>query len=102
VFVGLEPTLSLAFGATRRLGRVVQVGLGGGSVKLTALQNWQPEVSYWVSCWGNIKELREVMDMADDGRLTPIPLEFEPLERVNDVYHRLEKGRIKGRAVITP
>jgi propanol-preferring alcohol dehydrogenase len=101
-FVGVEPTLALAFGATRRMGRVVQVGLAGGTAKLTALQNWQPEVSYSVSFWGNIKELREVMDMADDGRLTPIPLEFEPLERVNDVHHRLEKGQIKGRAVITP
>lgn len=79
-----------------------QVGLAGGTAKLTALQSWQPEVSYWVSFWGSIKELREVMDMAEDGRLTPIPLEFEPLERVNDVYHRLEQGKIKGRAVITP
>jgi D-arabinose 1-dehydrogenase-like Zn-dependent alcohol dehydrogenase len=55
-----------------------------------------------VSYWGTVKELREVMDMADDGRLTTIPLEFEPLERVNDVHRRLEKGQIKGRAVITP
>lgn len=101
-FVGAEPTLALAFGVTRRMGRVVQVGLAGGTAKLTALQNWQPEVSYSVSYWGNIKELREVMNMADDGRLTPIPLEFEPLERVSEVQHRLEKGQIKGRAVITP
>ena len=101
-FVGADPTLALAFGATRRLGTVVQVGLAGGVAKLAALQSWQPEVSFWVSFWGNIKELREVMDLADDGRLTSIPLEFEPLERVNDVYHRLEQGKVKGRAVIRP
>lgn len=101
-FVGAEATLKLALGATRRMGRVVQVGLAGGAVTLAALQSWQPEVFYWVSFWGSIKELREVIDMADDGRLTSIPLEFEPLERVNDVYHRLEQGHIRGRAVITP
>lgn len=101
-FVGADPTLALAFGATRRQGTVVQLGLAGGTAKLAALQSWQPEVSFWVSFWGNIKELREVMDLADDGRLTSIPLEFEPLERVNEVYHRLEQGQVKGRAVLTP
>ena len=101
-FVGADATLALAFGTTRRMGRVVHVGLAGGTAKLTALQTWQPEVSYWVSFWGSIKELREVMDMADDGRLTSIPLEFEPLERINDVRHRLEQGQVKGRAVMTP
>jgi D-arabinose 1-dehydrogenase-like Zn-dependent alcohol dehydrogenase len=55
-----------------------------------------------VSFWGNVKELREVMEMADDGRLTSIPLEFEPLERINDVYQRLKNGQVEGRAVITP
>ncbi len=101
-FVGATPTLELAFGVTRRLGRVVQVGLAGGTASLTALQNWQPEVSFSVSYWGNIKELREVLDMADDGRLTPIALEFVSLEGANDVYHRLEKGQVEGRAVLTP
>jgi propanol-preferring alcohol dehydrogenase len=55
-----------------------------------------------VSFWGSIKELREVMEMADDGRLISIPLEFHPLERINDVRHRLEQGQVRGRAVITP
>lgn len=45
-FVGVGPTLELAFGAARRTGCVVQVGLGGGTASLKALQNWQPEVAY--------------------------------------------------------
>jgi alcohol dehydrogenase, propanol-preferring len=101
-FVGAGSTLALALGATRRLGRVVQVGLAGGAARLLALQNWQPEVSYSVSYWGNVKELREVLDLAEDGRLTPIPLEFESLDRINDARHRLETGQVNGRAVITP
>lgn len=101
-FVGAESTLALAAGSARKLGRVVQVGLAGGTAKLTAMQNWQPEVQFSVSWWGNIKELREVLAMADDGRLTPIPLEFHPLDAVNDVYDRLKEGKVPGRAVITP
>jgi hypothetical protein len=40
--------------------------------------------------------------MADDGRLTPIPLAFEPLDRINDVHDRLESGKVEGRLVLTP
>lgn len=101
-FVGAEGTLALALGSARKLARVVQVGLAGGTAHLTAMANWQPEVQFSVSWWGNIKELREVLAMADDGRLTSIPLEFHPLEAVNDVYHKLEQGKVPGRAVITP
>jgi len=101
-FVGADATLALAFGATRKRGRVVQVGLAGGAAKLQAIESWKPEVQFSYSWWGSIKELREVLAMADDGRLTPIPLEFEPLANINDVYERVKSGRVKGRAVITP
>ena len=55
-----------------------------------------------VSWWGNIRELREVLDLAESGRPTPIPLEFWPLSRINDVYERVKHGQVVGRAVITP
>ncbi|HJZ13783.1 MAG TPA: zinc-binding dehydrogenase, partial [Acidobacteriota bacterium] len=100
--VGADATLALAIGATRKLGRVVQIGLTGGTAHLQPLSSWQFEVLFTVSLWGSIKELREVLALADDGRLTPIPLEFQPLENINDVYHRLEQGLVNGRAVITP
>ena len=101
-FVGADATLALAAAVTRRLGRVVHVGLGGGTAKLAPLQTWQPEITFAVSFWGNIRELREVLALADDGRLTSIDLDFEPLDRINEVRHRLESGQIRGRAVITP
>ena len=51
---------------------------------------------------GNIRELREVLALAESGRLTPIPLEFWPLAKINDVYERVKHGKVAGRAVITP
>jgi propanol-preferring alcohol dehydrogenase len=101
-FVGIDSTLALAFGATRKRGRVVQVGLGGGTAKLQVMTGWKPEVNYSYSWWGNIKELREVVALAEDGRLTSIDLEFEPLERINDAYEKVKGGKAKGRIVITP
>ena len=101
-FVGAESTLALALGTTRPAGRVVQVGLAGGTAHLTALKTVKPEVSVSVSWWGNVRELREVLALAKSGRLTPIPLEFWPLDKINDVYQRVKRGQVPGRAVITP
>ena len=101
-FVGADSTLALAMASTRPAGRVVQVGLAGGTAHVTALKTLKPEVSVSVSWWGNIRELREVLALAESGRLTPIPLEFWPLAKINDVYERVKHGQVAGRAVITP
>ena len=51
---------------------------------------------------GTIKELREVIAMAESERLTTIPVEVVALDQINDVYRRLKAGDIAGRAVIAP
>jgi len=101
-FVGSDATLALAIASTRSLGKVTQIGLAGGAARLKVLENCGFEVQFETTLWGTIKELREVLALAESGRLSPIPLEFEPLDRINDVYARLKKGQIAGRAVIQP
>jgi propanol-preferring alcohol dehydrogenase len=101
-FVGTDATLSLAVGATRSLGKVSQIGLAGGTARLKVLENSRFEVLFEATLWGTIKELREVIALAESGALTSIPIECAPLERINDVYARLKRGDIQGRAVITP
>jgi propanol-preferring alcohol dehydrogenase len=101
-FVGTDATLALASGATRALGKVSQIGLGGGTARLKVLENTRFEVQFEATLWGTIKELREVIALAESGQLTSIPIETAPLERINDVYARLKRGEIRGRAVIQP
>ena len=93
---------ALALATARPAGRIVQVGLAGGTAQVTALRTVKPEVSVSVSWWGNIRELREVIALVESGRLTPIPLEFWPLNKINDVYDRVKRGEVAGRAVLTP
>ena len=81
---------------------MVQVGLAGGTAHITALKTVKPEVAVSVSWWGNIRELREVLALTEGGRLTPIPLEFWPLEKINEVSERVKHGQVAGRAVLTP
>jgi propanol-preferring alcohol dehydrogenase len=101
-FVGTEETLALCVGATRSLGKVSQVGLAGGTARLKVLENSRFEVQFEATLWGTVKELREVIALAETGRLTTIPIEQAPLEQINEVYARLKRGEIEGRAVITP
>jgi propanol-preferring alcohol dehydrogenase len=101
-FVGSDATLALAIGATRSLGKVSQIGLAGGAARLKVLENSRFEVQFEATLWGTVKELREVIALAESGQLTPIPIERAPLEHINDVYARLKRGDVQGRAVITP
>jgi propanol-preferring alcohol dehydrogenase len=101
-FVGSDATLALTLETTRSGGKVSQIGLAGGTARLKVLENVRFEVLYEATLWGTIKELREVIALAESGRLTPIELEFAPLEEINEVARRLKEGKIRGRAVITP
>jgi propanol-preferring alcohol dehydrogenase len=101
-FVGSETTLALAVASTRSLGKVSQIGLAGGAARMKVLENTKFEVLFEATLWGTVKELREVIALAESGQLTSIPIEVQPLERINDVYARLKRGEITGRAVIQP
>jgi propanol-preferring alcohol dehydrogenase len=101
-FVGSDSTLDLALRTTRSLGKVSQIGLAGGTARLKPLESTRFEVLFETTLWGTIKELHEVVALAESGRLTSIAIETVPLERINDVVARLKQGAIQGRAVITP
>ena len=101
-FVGSDQTLALAIGATASLGKVTQVGLAGGTARMQVLQNTPFEVAFEATLWGTLKELREVLTLAESGRLTPITLEHAPLDQINDVYSRVKRGQVAGRIVMTP
>jgi hypothetical protein len=51
---------------------------------------------------GHGQELREVIALVESGQLTSIPIEVQPLAGINEVYARLKRGEVRGRAVIQP
>lgn len=99
---GSDATLDVAVRSTRSLGKVSHIGLAGGTAHLKVLQNTRFEVLFEATLWGTVKELREVVALVENGRLTPIATEFAPLEEINDVYRRVKGGEVEGRIVITP
>jgi alcohol dehydrogenase, propanol-preferring len=101
-FVGSDATLHASIATTRSLGKVFHVGLAGGTARLKVLENSRFEVAFEATLWGTVKELREVVALVEEGRLALGDSEIAPLERINDVYTRLKRGDVRGRAIITP
>jgi D-arabinose 1-dehydrogenase-like Zn-dependent alcohol dehydrogenase len=100
-FVGLDETLQWASNVLGPDGRLVLAGIGGGSIECA----WNPLVGSEVTSrtvqWGTPAELRDVLDLARQGRLSA---DVEPvgLADLSATLERLEAGDVEGRAVVIP
>lgn len=98
--VGSDQTLALGASVLRSEGRLVVIGLGGGTLPLsffTVPYGVQVSTSYW----GTITELMELVALAQAGRIH-VQTESFPLSRAAEAYDRLRRGEVAGRAVIVP
>ena len=98
--VGSDASLRTAAGAVGRMGIIVIVGLGGGTLPYSFL-GVRAECTVTCSYWGSYNEFREVLALARGGHIRPVVRRY-PLEQVNEALDSLERGEVHGRAVITP
>ncbi|HEX7198258.1 MAG TPA: zinc-binding dehydrogenase [Dongiaceae bacterium] len=98
--VGVDATLKLAASTVAVGGRIEVIGIGRGSLKWS-LMGLPLEASIGSSYWGSPTELREVVALAQAGRIRT-NVEFFDLEDTAKAYRLLEEGKVEGRAVITP
>ena len=93
-------TARFAFGALRKGGKLVQVGLFGGELMLSlpimAIRALTVQGSYV----GNPKELRELIQLAQDGSLSALPVATVPQNQADDALMRLRDGKVTGRLVL--
>ncbi len=97
-FVGVDETLGLATRIARRLGHIVVVGLGGGSLQL-GFASIPNGCQLCFSMGGSRSDLRELVALAEAGRVVPRVTRF-PLEETQSVLEKLERGELVGRGVI--
>jgi propanol-preferring alcohol dehydrogenase len=98
-FVGTDDSMRLAAAVARPLGRIVICGMGAGSLGVS----WgklAPGCQTMLSIGFSLKELREVVALAEQGRLLVETEEF-PFRRTPQAYDRLERDELTGRAVVT-
>jgi alcohol dehydrogenase/propanol-preferring alcohol dehydrogenase len=93
-------TARFAFDSLRKGGRMVQVGLFGGDITLALPIIATRELTVGGSYVGNPKELRELVALANEGKLEALPVQTVPMEQANDALMRLKNGKITGRVVL--
>ncbi|GEM_PF-54940 len=98
--VGSEDTIALAAQCGRFEGDLTIVGLAGGAFAFSFFS--QPyECSLQTTYWGSAIELIEVLELARAGKIHA-HVERHPFEDAIEVYERLRRGEIQGRAVVCP
>jgi propanol-preferring alcohol dehydrogenase len=98
--VAADATLALASGAVAIGGDICYVGRGGGSLKV-APGILPFECSVLLPSWGTLPELVEVIALARSGAIGT-EVERLGLEQAIDGYRRLDRGLVRGRAVVVP
>jgi propanol-preferring alcohol dehydrogenase len=96
--VGVDQTLELAAKVVRPMGHISVVGMQGGSVRL----GWNLMATgsnFAVSLGSTRKHLREVCQLATDGKLK-IDIDRFGFDQIPEAYEKLKNGQLLGRAVI--
>lgn len=99
-FVGSSSTMSVGARASRSMGDLTIVGIGGGTFAYSPL-GVPSELSIQHPYWGSRGELVEVLNLAARGLIYPESSTFT-LDDALVAYGQVERGTILGRAVIVP
>jgi alcohol dehydrogenase, propanol-preferring len=93
-------TARFAFDALVKGGKLVQVGLFGGELTVALPIMAMRALTVQGSYVGTLKDLRELVAIAQDGKLKPLPVEQVPQREANDALMRLRDGKVTGRVVL--
>ncbi len=101
-FVGAGSTFAFGFGALRKAGKLICVGLFGGATPVVPALVSMKVASVIGSYVGSLDEMREVITIARQGRLPGLPIMSLPLADATQALEDLRAGRVRGRAILHP
>jgi len=99
-FVGSESSAKFAIGATRRTGKLLIVGLFGGTFQIPV--SFFPLLGLTIQGTqvGSLEELWELIALGRAGKFSAIPVVGRPIATANQVLSDLRERKIIGRAVL--
>src|SRR5262249_47275229 len=100
--VGNAQTTQLGFDCLTKGGKLVIVGLFGGGATFPLPLIPIKAITIQGSYVGNLRETQELLDLVRTKKIPPIPVTPLPLAKANEALHDLHKGKLVGRAVLTP
>lgn len=100
--VGATPTVTLAMASVARGGHIVISGLMGGDLTLSLPVIPIRPITLQGSYVGTLNELKELVNLVKQGKMTPIPVTCRSMGEANAALEDLHHGRVVGRTVLTP
>jgi len=100
-FVGSDKSLQFATGLVARGGKVVVTGLLGGNFSIAAAMFGIKAMTIEGTLTGTLAEARELLDLAREKDIAPIPTRNRPLAEAQAALDDLRAGRVVGRIVLT-
>jgi D-arabinose 1-dehydrogenase-like Zn-dependent alcohol dehydrogenase len=100
--VGNAKTTQLGFDCLSKGGKLVIVGLFGGGAPWALPLIPIKAITIQGSYVGNLRETEALLDLVRAKKVAPIPVTPMPLAKANEALVDLQKGRLVGRAVLTP
>jgi alcohol dehydrogenase, propanol-preferring len=99
-FVNTIPTAELAYASLNKGGKMVVIGLLGGELKIGLSSLIFSSKTIMGNIVGNPRHMRDVMKLAVNGKLKPLPVTEVPWEEANEAMDRLGRGEVTGRLVL--
>jgi propanol-preferring alcohol dehydrogenase len=99
-FVNSSGTASLVNSLVAKGAKWVQVGVMGGSIEMSLVANIFKGLTIYSNITGNLDELRRVVQMAKEGKLSPVLVQKMAWDSVNEAMSLLKAGKVSGRVVL--
>lgn len=101
-FVGSDSSLAFATGTLAKGGKVVVTGLIGGSFATAIAMFPLKAMTIEGTLTGTLSEARELIALAQAGKIPPIPIAERRLAAAQASLDDLRQGRVVGRVVLVP
>lgn len=100
-FVGIDATIAGGLSAVRRTGSFGLIGAGMGRLNFPWFHRLPKDGEVFSFTGSTIRDLQEVVALAEDGRLVNDTERFT-FSEVPKAYQKLDRGELLGRAVVAP
>ena len=100
--VGNAQSTQLGFDCLTKGGKLIIVGLFGGGATWALPLIPIKAITIQGSYVGNLRETQELLDLVRTKKIAPIPVTPMPLAQANQALTDLQKGKLVGRAILTP
>jgi alcohol dehydrogenase/propanol-preferring alcohol dehydrogenase len=101
-FVGSGASFDFGLGAVRKAATMVCVGLLGGATRIVPAMLSLKALTLVGSYVGSLAELQELLALAQQGAIAPMPVTTAPLASASDTLDALAAGHVRGRTVLVP